>query len=55
MFLAFATAIRAWPAYTPATDELMEFGAKSRPEADFRKAQYDALEHVMLPRLIAGP
>jgi para-nitrobenzyl esterase len=43
-----------WPAYSPDKDELMEFGLKSGPEAGFRKPQYDALQHVTLPRLVSG-
>lgn len=34
----------AWPAYTPKTDELMEFGAESGVRAGFRKGRLDALE-----------
>jgi para-nitrobenzyl esterase len=45
---------KAWPAYSAATDELMEFGAKPGPEANFRKARYDALQRALLPRLIPG-
>jgi len=38
-----------WPAYTPATDTLMEFGPKTGPINGFRKGQYGALEHVLRP------
>ncbi len=44
----------AWPAYNPKTDEWMEFGMKSGPEMDFRKARYDALQRSMLPRMLAA-
>jgi para-nitrobenzyl esterase len=40
-----------WPAYTPATDQLMEFGASSGVRTHFRKAQLDAQEMVSLPTL----
>ncbi len=45
---------KAWPLYSPATDELMEFGEKSGPVADFRKARYEALQNAILPRFISG-
>ncbi len=45
---------KPWPLYSPETDELMEFGAKPGPLADFRKAQYEALQSAMLPRFIGG-
>lgn len=38
-----------WPAFTPGTDQLMEFGDKTGIVSGFRKAQYEALETVMLP------
>jgi para-nitrobenzyl esterase len=38
-----------WPAYTPAGDQLLEFGPTSGPVAHFRKDQYDALEAVLKP------
>jgi para-nitrobenzyl esterase len=44
----------AWPAYTPASDQLMEFGPKSGAVAHFRKVQLDALQAVELPRLELG-
>jgi para-nitrobenzyl esterase len=44
---------QAWPAYSPATDSLMEFGPTFGIETGFRKAQYDALQQVMLPRLLS--
>jgi para-nitrobenzyl esterase len=40
-----------WPAYTPATDQLMEFGASSGVRTHFRKTQLDAQEMVSLPTL----
>jgi para-nitrobenzyl esterase len=40
---------QSWPAYTPASDTLMEFGPKSGPVSGFRKAQYDALGAVLRP------
>jgi para-nitrobenzyl esterase len=40
---------QTWPAYTPASDTLMEFGPKSGPVSGFRKAQYQALEQVLKP------
>ena len=39
-----------WPAYDPATDQLMEFGSPSAVEAHVRKPQLDAVERVMLRR-----
>ncbi|THD77395.1 MAG: carboxylesterase [Phenylobacterium sp.] len=45
---------QAWPAYTPATDQLMEFGPQSGVVAHFRKAQLDAQEMVQLPGLALG-
>ena len=38
-----------WPAYTPGSDTLMEFGPKTGPVSGFRKAQYGALEQVLRP------
>jgi para-nitrobenzyl esterase len=32
----------AWPAYSPASDHLMEFGVESGVRTNFRKAQLDA-------------
>jgi para-nitrobenzyl esterase len=40
-----------WPAYDPARDQLMEFGAQSGVRTHLRKAQLDAQEQVVLPRL----
>ena len=40
-----------WPAYDPASDQLMEFGSPSGVRTHFRKPQLDALERVMLPRI----
>jgi len=42
---------QAWPAYSPATDQLMEFGAASGVRTHLRKAQLDAQEAVTLPTL----
>jgi para-nitrobenzyl esterase len=44
----------AWPAYDPAKDQLMEFGARSGVRTHFRKAQLDAQEAVVLPTLGLG-
>jgi para-nitrobenzyl esterase len=44
-----------WPAYDPATDELMEFGQPSGVRVHFRKAQLDAQEKVLLPRISGAP
>jgi para-nitrobenzyl esterase len=44
----------AWPAYTPAKDQLMEFGSRSGVRAGFRKAQLDAQEAAVLPTLKLG-
>jgi para-nitrobenzyl esterase len=44
----------AWPAYTPARDELMEFGPKPGLAAHFRKTQLDVQEKVALPTLGLG-
>jgi len=40
---------QTWPAYTPARDELLEFGTSSGPVAHFREDQYDALEAALTP------
>ncbi|HEY8573800.1 carboxylesterase/lipase family protein [Phenylobacterium sp.] len=42
---------QAWPAYDPARDQLMEFGASSGLRANFRKVQLDAQETAALPTL----
>ncbi|WP_372786664.1 carboxylesterase/lipase family protein [Phenylobacterium sp.] len=42
---------QAWPAYTPAADQLMEFGAPSGVRTNFRKAKLDAQAFVSLPTL----
>jgi para-nitrobenzyl esterase len=42
---------QAWPAYTPAGDQLMEFGATSGVRTHFRKAQLDAEQAATLPSL----
>ncbi|WP_309606336.1 carboxylesterase family protein [Phenylobacterium sp.] len=44
----------SWPAYTPANDQLMEFGVSSGVRAHFRKAQLDAQEAQVLPTLMLG-
>jgi para-nitrobenzyl esterase len=43
-----------WPAYDPASDQLMEFGASSGVRAHFRKAPLDAQEAAVLPTLGLG-
>jgi len=43
-----------WPAYAPARDQLMEFGAASGVRTHFRKAQLDAEEAATLPTLGVG-
>jgi para-nitrobenzyl esterase len=43
-----------WPAYTPARDQLMEFGAESGVRTHFRKAQLDAQQADVLPTLGLG-
>jgi para-nitrobenzyl esterase len=40
---------QAWPQFTPASDQLLEFGPKTGIVSAFRKPQYDALESVLLP------
>ncbi len=45
---------QAWPAYTPATDQLMEFGASSGVRTNFRKAKLDAEQMTSLPALKLG-
>jgi para-nitrobenzyl esterase len=44
----------AWPAYTPAADQLMEFGKESGVRTHFRKAQLDAQQALVLPTLALG-
>jgi para-nitrobenzyl esterase len=41
----------AWPAYSPAADQLMEFGKDSGVRTHFRKPQLDAEEAATLPTL----
>jgi para-nitrobenzyl esterase len=41
----------AWPAYDPAKDQLMEFGAESGVRANLRKTRLDFQEAVALPTL----
>ncbi len=38
-----------WPAYTASGDQLLEFGPKPAVVGGFRKAQYDALQSVLMP------
>jgi len=45
---------QAWPAYSPATDQLMEFGPSSGVRIHFRKAQLDFQESAVLPTLALG-
>jgi para-nitrobenzyl esterase len=42
---------QAWPAYDPAKDQLMEFGASSGVRTNFRKVQLDSQEAAVLPTL----
>ena len=44
----------AWPTYTPAGDQLMEFGKESGVRTHFRKAQLDAEQASTLPTLALG-
>jgi para-nitrobenzyl esterase len=44
----------AWPAYDPAKDQLMEFGASSGVRTHFRKTQLDSQEAAVLPTLALG-
>jgi para-nitrobenzyl esterase len=59
-WVAFAKAGRPscgtepWPAYTPAKDQLMEFGSPSGVRSHFRKAQFDAQQAATLPKLGLG-
>lgn len=41
----------AWPAYDPAKDQLVEFGAESGVRTGFRKERLDAQEALTLPSL----
>jgi para-nitrobenzyl esterase len=45
---------QAWPAYTPAGDQLMEFGKDSGVRTHFRKGQLDAEQASVLPTLVLG-
>jgi para-nitrobenzyl esterase len=45
---------QAWPAYTPESDQLMEFGVSSGVRTHFRKPQLDMQERVSLPALQLG-
>ncbi len=40
---------QAWPQFSPASDQLLEFGYKTGIVSAFRKPQYDALESVLRP------
>ncbi|MDP3853413.1 carboxylesterase/lipase family protein [Phenylobacterium sp.] len=42
---------QAWPAYSPKSDQLMEFGAGNGVRPAFRKSRLDAQEAVALPTL----
>ena len=44
----------AWPAYDPAKDQLMEFGASSGVRTNLRKPQLDFQEAATLPTLALG-
>ncbi len=44
----------AWPAYDPAKDQLMEFGAASGVRTHLRKTQLDFQQAVTLPTLALG-
>ena len=41
---------KAWPAFSPASDQLMEFSQASGVVANFRGAQYGALDRMLAPR-----
>ncbi len=40
-----------WPAYDPAKDQLMEFGADSGVRTNFRKSRLDSQDVVAVPTL----
>ena len=40
-----------WPAYDPASDQLLEFGAERGVRQGFGRSQLDALEQFTLPTL----
>jgi para-nitrobenzyl esterase len=42
----------AWPAYSPKTDQVLEFGAESGVRTGLRKARLDFLEAAVLPTLV---
>ena len=42
---------QAWPAYSPAKDQLLEFGQSVGVREHFRKTQLDQLERLELGRL----
>ncbi|MDP3299596.1 MAG: carboxylesterase family protein, partial [Phenylobacterium sp.] len=42
---------QAWPAYGPASDQLLEFGAETGVRQGFGKRQLDAVEQFALPTL----
>lgn len=43
-----------WPAYTPASDQLMEFGSPGGVRTHFRKSRLDAQDFAALPTLGLG-
>jgi len=45
---------QAWPAYTAAGDQLMEFGKDSGVRTNLRKTQLDAVQAAVLPTLALG-
>lgn len=45
------TCAAPWPAYDPARDELLEFGAQTGVRTNFRKAKLDAQEQQVMPSL----
>jgi para-nitrobenzyl esterase len=46
------TGALAWPAFTKASDTLIDFDKDTTLKTDFRSAQYKAQEAVILPRLL---
>ncbi len=42
----------AWPEYSVGADQLMDFDERPTVERGVRKAQFDALERVLLPRVL---
>ena len=43
-----------WPAYTKASDQLMEFGLESAVRVGFKKAAFNAQQAIALPGLKLG-